>query len=242
MTHRFLHPLPPPVSCIQAKAKYSSREVFKLNRKKLYIALCLLVAFVLWTAAICLIDVQPIGPQGSAVGFATLNGLIHRLIGVHMALYTVTDWLGLVPIAFVLGFALLGLVQLIKRKHLLKVDRNILVLGVFYLVMLAVFFLFEVFVVNYRPVLIEGQLEASYPSSTTMLVMCVMPTAMMQLHTRIKNSALRISTLCMITAFTAFMVIGRLISGVHWFTDIVGGALLSAGLVLLYDFICNLVD
>lgn len=213
-----------------------------MNQKKLYIAICLLAAFVLWTAAICLVDVQPIGPRGSTVGFATLNGLIHRLIGVHMALYTITDWLGLVPIAFVLGFALLGLVQLVKRKHLLKVDRSILVLGGFYLIVLVAFLLFEVFVVNYRPVLIEGHLEASYPSSTTMLVMCIMPTAMMQLRNRIKNKVLRVCALCVITAFSAFMVIGRLAAGVHWFTDIIGGALLSAGLVLLYDFICNLVD
>jgi undecaprenyl-diphosphatase len=94
--------------------------------------------------------------------------------------------------------------------------------------------LFEVAVVNYRPVLINGLLEASYPSSTTMLVMCVMPTAAMQLHARIKKRLLRQSVIFLIIAFTSFMVIGRLISGVHWFSDIIGGALLSAGLVLMY--------
>lgn len=212
------------------------------NRKKLYIAICLLAAFIFWTAAVQLVDVRPIGPQGSYVGFALLNGSIHHLTGVHMTLYTVTDWLGLIPIAFMLGFALLGLLQLIKRKHLLNVDRSILVLGGFYLIVLAAFLLFEVFVINYRPVLIEGYLEVSYPSSTTMLVMCVMPTTIMQLQSRIKNRIFRICIMCTMATFTAFMVIGRLISGVHWFTDIVGGTLLSTGLVLLYDFTCNLVD
>lgn len=195
----------------------------------------MLAAFVLWTAAIRLVDVRAIGPQGSTVGFAMLNRFVHDLTGVHMSLYTITDWLGLIPFGVVMGFAVLGLVQWVKRKHLLKVDRSIFVLGGFYVVVMAVYLFFELVVINYRPVLIDGILEASYPSSTTMLVLCVMPTAMMQLRTRVKNQILRRCISGFITAFTIFMVIGRLISGVHWFTDIIGGVLLSTGLVLLYD-------
>jgi len=206
----------------------------KENQRNFCIATCMLFAFFLWTATIQFIDVQTIGPQGSSVGFATLNGFVHNLTGVHMSLYAITDWLGLVPLAFVMGFALLGLVQWIKRKYLLKVDYSILVLGGFYIVVMAVYVLFEVFVVNYRPVLIGGILEASYPSSTTMLVMCVMPTAIMQFNARIKNNILKRFVASAITVFVVFMVIGRLLSGVHWFTDIIGGALLSAGLVMMY--------
>ena len=102
------------------------------------------------------------------------------------------------------------------------------------MVVLAAYLFFEIVVINYRPTLIDGYLEASYPSSTTMLVMCVMPAAMMQLHERIKNRVFRRCVMVLIAVFMAFMVIGRLISGVHWFTDIVGGALLSAGLVMIY--------
>ena len=211
----------------------------KENQRNFCIATCMLFAFFLWTATIQFIDVQTIGPQGSSVGFATLNGFVHNLTGVHMSLYAITDWLGLVPLAFVMGFALLGLVQWIKRKYLLKVDYSILVLGGFYIVVMAVYMLFEVFAVNYRPVLIGGILEASYPSSTTMLVMCVMPTAIMQFNARIKNNILKRFVASAITAFVVFMVIGRLLSGVHWFTDIIGGALLSAGLVLMYRAIIS---
>ncbi len=203
-------------------------------KKRFCIPFGLLGAFVLWTVAVRSIDVQPIGPQGSSVGFATWNRFVHNLTGVHMPLYTLTDWLGLVPFVFVLGFAVLGLVQLIKRKSILKVDRSILALGGFYVAVMAAYVFFEIFVINYRPVLIEGTLEASYPSSTTMLVLCVMPTAVMQLRSRIKNRPFRHVVSVALIAFTAFMVIGRLISGVHWFTDIIGGALLSAGLVTLY--------
>lgn len=203
-------------------------------KKYLIIALCLLAAFVLWTVAVCLLDVQPIGPENSSVGFAGINGAFHRLTGVHMALYDITDILSVIPLGCVAAFGLLGLTQLIRRKDLRKVDSDILVLGGFYVTVLAVFVLFEKLAVNYRPVLIEGVLEASYPSSTTMLVLCVMPSVMLQLHERMKAGTLKNCVQALLAAFTAFMVIGRLISGVHWLTDIVGGVLLSAGLVLLY--------
>lgn len=206
----------------------------KKNKKRLVLGAILLMAFVLWTVLVRFIDVQAIAPGGSSVGFATLNRYVHELTGVNWFLYTVTDWLGLVPIAVALGFAILGLVQLIKRKSLWKVDHSILALGAFYIVVMAAYVFFEMVVINYRPTLINGYLEASYPSSTTMLVMCVMPTAAMQLNARIKNAALRRCAIITIIAFTAFMVMGRLISGVHWITDIIGGLLLSSGIDLIY--------
>ena len=208
----------------------------KKNHRDLYAALFTLSAFVLWTVAVRSVDVRAIGPSGSSVGFAALNGFIHKLTGVHMSLYHVTDWLGLVPIFVAMGFALLGLVQWIKRKKLSRVDYSIFVLGGFYIAVMAVYMLFETVTVNYRPVLMGGMLEASYPSSTTLLVMCVMPTAIMQFNSRIKNTAIKKSLSLVITAFIIFMVIGRLVSGVHWFTDIVGGVLLSTGLVEMYRY------
>ena len=211
------------------------------NKKKLGISLGVLAAFLLWTAAICRVDLQTIGPQGSVVGFATINRFVHNLTGVHFALYTVTDWLGLVPVGVCMGFGVFGLAQWIKRKHILKVDHSILILGGFYIVVMGAYLFFESFVVNYRPVLIEGYLEASYPSSTTVLVLCVMPTAVMQLNARIKNRVLRRCVASVIIVFVVFMVVGRLVSGVHWLTDIVGGALFSVGLVMMYDSVTQII-
>ncbi len=213
----------------------------KKNSRLFWVGVGLLAVFVLWTVLIRFVDVEAIGPRQSSVGFATLNGYIHNLTGVNMSLYIITDWLGLVPIGVAFGFAVLGIVQCIKRKSLLKVDRSILTLGGFYIVVMAVYILFEIVVINYRPTLIDGYLEASYPSSTTILVMCVMPTAMMQLRTRIKNDLFRRCVMLMITVFITFMVIGRLVSGVHWITDIIGGALLSTAIVLMYYSIGNIV-
>ncbi|MCI2191456.1 MAG: phosphatase PAP2 family protein [Oscillospiraceae bacterium] len=194
----------------------------------------LFVLFILYTMLIRHIDVKPIGPNSSAVGFASINGWVHNLFGVNWMLYTITDYLGLVPIFVALGFAVLGLIQLIRRKSLLRVDSSILVLGGFYVLVMGAYLFFEYYRVNYRPVLIDGILETSYPSSTTMLVLCVIPTAMMQFRRLIRNKTVKDAVNTVFAIFTVFMVIGRLVSGVHWLTDILGGVLLSAALVLLY--------
>ena len=172
-----------------------------MKRKSFYVGLGLLVLFIIWTVALRIVNVGSIGPQGSSVGFATLNKTVHNITGVHMSLYTITDWLGLVPICFIMGFGILGLCEWIKRKNLFKVDYGILTLGGFYIIVMAVYILFEMFVVNYRPILINGILEASYPSSTTMLVMCVMPTAIMQFNSRIKSNIVKKCVNILIIAF-----------------------------------------
>jgi undecaprenyl-diphosphatase len=184
---------------------------------------------------VCLVDVQAIGPLGSEVGFATLNGWFHRTTGVHLSLYNITDAISILPLAIIGGFGVLGLVQMIRRRSPLKVDRDILVLGGFYVIVLAVFFLFEMLDINYRPILIEGVLEASYPSSTTMLAISVLTTAALQFRRRIPNRPLRIGVVAATLALMVFMVVCRTISGVHWLSDIIGGGLFSAGMVLAYD-------
>ena len=198
------------------------------------VGILLLAAFAVWTFLIQTVDVQQIGPRQSAVGFATVNGWFHRLTNVHWMLYTLTDWLGLVPIVVCLLFACVGLAQLVQRRSLLKVDLDILLLGVYYVLVIFAYLLFEMVPLNYRPVLIEGILEASYPSSTTLLVLSVMPTLHFQAERRLKNPALRRCIRVLTVLFSVFMVVGRLLSGVHWLTDIVGAILLSGGLFLLY--------
>ena len=198
------------------------------------VGILLLTAFAVWTFLIQTVDVQQIGPRQSAVGFATVNGWFHRLTNVCWMLYTLTDWLGLVPIVVCLLFACVGFAQLVQRRSLLKVDLDILLLGVYYVLVIFAYLLFEMVPLNYRPVLIESILEASYPSSTTLLVLSVMPTLHFQAERRLKNSALRHCIKVLTVLFSVFMVVGRLLSGVHWLTDIMGAILLSGGLFLLY--------
>ena len=202
--------------------------------KMLRTGLGLLAAFALWTLLIRHADVRAVGPRGTAVGFAAFNVRFHRLTGVHMALYTLTDWLGLVPIAVCLCLGAVGFAQLIRRRRLLRVDADLLLLGVYYVLVILGYLFFEMIPINYRPILINGNLEASYPSSTTLLVLSVMPTLKLQIDRRCGNRRIRTAAAGFAAGFSAFTVVGRLLSGVHWATDIIGSVLLSAGLFLLY--------
>ena len=209
------------------------------GKRELMPGLVLLAGFLVWTILIRHIDVQRAGPGGTEIGFASFNVWFHRMTGVHMLIYTITDWLGLVPIFICMGFGLLGLIQWIKRRSLLRVDPDILLLGIYYLAVIFGYLLFEMVPINYRPILIEGNLEASYPSSTTLLVLSVMPTLKFQADRRVKSAVLGKSITIFVIVFSAFMVIGRLISGVHWATDIVGSVLLSSGLFMIYRFMAD---
>lgn len=206
----------------------------KTEIKKLYIPLSEILLFVLWTIAVKTFDVAAIGPKGTEVGFAAINGFVHEATGINMSLYFVTDWLSLVPVAIMLGFALLGSFQWIKRRKITKVDKSILLLGAFYVVLAAVYLFFEVFIINYRPVLIDGVLEASYPSSTTVLMICVLSTAALELEKRIKNNLLKNIVYFGLLMLLFLTVIMRFFSGVHWLTDIIGGIIIGRGLVDIY--------
>ncbi len=202
----------------------------------------LLALFIVFTISLTFVDMKPIGPQNSYVAYASINQAVHELFGVNMTLYSITDWAGVVAIFVALGFAILGLVQWIKRKSILKVDSSILLLGVFYILVFGAYVFFEFNVINRRPILINGILEASYPSSTTMLAMCVLPTAMIQFKRLIKNHRIKNTVNIICGLFTAFMVIGRLVCGVHWFTDILGGLIFSIAMILLYCSANNLIS
>lgn len=206
----------------------------KINRLNFAVTGILFFLFVVFTTLLKYLDVRPVGPRGSLVGLASINKTVSELLGANMFLYNVTDWFGVVAIMVVFGFALLGLVQLIKRKSLKCVDYSIYVLGAFYFIVAVAYVFFEFFVVNYRPVLIQNVLEASYPSSTTMVILCVIPTAIMQFNRLIKEKRMRNIVNTVFIVFAVVTVVGRLLSGVHWLTDILGGILLSSTLVMLY--------
>ena len=196
-----------------------------------------LAAFVLFTFLIKVIDVKPIGPEGSKVGFAALNGFVFRLIGVHPFFETLTKLLGYFALLTAAAFAVVGLLQFLKEKKLSAVDNEIMILGCFYVLVLLAYVFFELVVINRRPVILDPAegLEASYPSSHTVLVICIMATAPRQLGRLVKDDRIFFACKIFCAALIVIMVLGRLISGVHWFTDIIGGILLSAALIYIYS-------
>ena len=206
----------------------------KKIKTNLLLSVFYFLLFFLWTFAVSTYDVKEIGPNNTRIGLSSLNTFVGDYVGESMELYEITDLLSVIPLLIVACFGALGLYQLIKRKSFRKVDADLVALGVFYLMTFSVFLIFEEFIVNYRPILIEGKAEASYPSSTTMLVLCVMSTALMQFKMRIKNKIVFRCAKTAILFFTVFMILARILSGVHWFSDIIGAFLFSFGLIKAY--------
>ncbi len=198
-------------------------------------AVIFLLLFAALIAVLKTVDVQGIGPNGSKVGLAAINGAFHDLTGVRSGLYELTDLLGKAAFLPVALFALLGLAQLLSRRSFEKVDLDLYLLAVFYVLVGLAYLFFEVCIINYRPVLMDGELEASFPSSHTMLAICVLGSAMIQFHRRIGNRGLRIVVNVICALALAALVAGRLFSGVHWLTDIIGGVLLGCGLLMIYS-------
>ena len=204
------------------------------NKHSLITPAVLFAVFVLYTAAVALIDVKPVGQMNSNVGMATINKALSDAIGVHMIWYDITNILGILALLIAAFFGVVGVIQLVTRKSLLKVDRDIIILGCFYVMVIVCYVLFDHFAINYRPVMLEDTLEASYPSSHTMLAVCVMSTAICQLKWKMRDEHVSRIVQGVLAVLIVLTVVGRMISGVHWFTDIIGGVLLSAFLVSLY--------
>ena len=193
-----------------------------------YIFGFLFVIFSLW---IRLFDVQSVGPEGSSIGFASLNVAVHEFFGMHLFWYKLTQALGVLAIGLAAVFAVVGFVQLVQRKSLLKVDKKILMLGVIYILVILAYILFEKVPFNYRPVVLDPAegLGPSYPSTHTMIILTIFGTAVGVLGEYIKNTKL-----VLIIKIMALTIIGRLVCGVHWFTDIAGGVIISLFFINLF--------
>lgn len=216
-----------------------------MNTKNKAIASC--VSMILFLGLIVLVrtvDVAAIGAAGTSIGLSTINGAVHTLFGVSTFWYNVTSVLGVVAILVVAAFGLLGLYQLIQRKNIFAVDKEILALGGLYVVMAVVYVFFEKVIVNYRPIMMADavEAEASFPSSHTMLICVIMGSAAMLLKKYVQDDTLRFVLGMVCNVIMAVTVIGRLICGVHWFTDILGGVLISSVLLFAYSAIIDAVE
>ena len=193
-------------------------------------ALC----FIVFTILVKVIDLQPAGPQGSMIGFASLNLSVFQLLGTNNFCYKLTQMFGLLAIAVAGIFAVTGLVQLIKRKSLLKVDREILMAGIIYALVIILYVLFEKLAINFRPVITDEGLEASYPSTHTMLILTILGTALPLAGKYISNPKIALTAKILCIVIMWLTVVCRLLSGVHWFTDILGGVMISLCFISLF--------
>ena len=213
-----------------------------MNKKKrnFFISTILILLALVFTILVKVVDVKQVGVNGTSIGFATVNQIVFESIGVNMIWYHITDWLGLMPIFMAMVYSLLGLVQLIKRKSLFKVDKEIIILGLFYIIVISIYIFFEKVIVNYRPILMNGFLEASYPSSHTLMTICLCGSSIIVNKKMFNNKITKLmNILSLIIIFIT--VIGRLISGVHWFTDIIGGIFISIALLMTFHSVIDVI-
>lgn len=200
-------------------------------------------AFALFLLLIILlktVDIKTITLIGSGgtfdikIGLSTLNIAVSDAIAYNSLWYKITGVSGILPLAVAGAFVVLGLVQLISRKSLKKVDGEIYLLGSFYVLTLAVYVFFEKVIINYRPIILNKTPEASFPSSHTMLAVFICLSASFTLEKYVKSHAILNITQIALGALTGIIVLGRILSGVHWATDIIGGLLISLALYFCY--------
>ena len=200
------------------------------NKKNIIIAIVLTIISVVYTMLVKNVDVREIGPNNSSVGFGAVNESFKNLIGSSNAIYKISELLGYVILLLVIIYGCIGLYQLIKRKNILKVDREIIILGCFYVLMMVVYIFFEKCSINYRPILIDGELEASYPSSHTILSLCVGLSSLIVSQKYFNKKYIK--TINIITiVLMSLVLLTRIISGVHWISDIIGGIIISLTLL-----------
>lgn len=213
-----------------------------MNNKKrnFLISGILLLIAITFTILVKVVDVQQIGVNNSSIGFATLNQFIFETTGVNMIWYHITDWLGLIPAFMAIVYAFIGLIQLIKRRSIFKVDKEIILLGLYYIVVIALYVFFEKVIINYRPILMNGFLEASYPSSHTLMTICICGSSIL-INKKLFNNKITKVINCLSIIIITITVVGRLISGVHWFTDIIGGILISSGLLMTFYSLLSII-
>lgn len=201
-----------------------------MKKKNIITSITMIILAVIYTILVKIIDVAPIGPNNSEVGFSKINGFFHNLLGSNMTIYKITEILGIIPLLMAGIYAIIGVVELIKRKSFTKVDYEIYALAGLYVVVLGLYVFFEKCIINYRPILIDGVLEASYPSSHTLMALCICGSSIIVnkriFHKKIFNLENKLSIFLMIT-----IILGRFISGVHWFSDIIGAIFISLALL-----------
>ena len=213
------------------------------NKKRIAIAVIQFLIFIAFTVMVKTTDVRPIGIMDDDVGMSLINEAVRNKLPYNDLYYKISELLGFVSLGVVGIFGLIGLIQLISRKSLKKVDFQIIGLGFFYVVVLGFYVLFDKIVINYRPVLEDGQLAASYPSSHTMLSVCVMVTAMMNFSRLLKNKkGLKFAVNFVCFVVMVGLVVTRTLSGVHWISDIIGGLLLSTALILMYHTAMKIIE
>lgn len=198
------------------------------------ITAALFVVFAVFTIIAKFVDTGLVLTTNTKIGLSSINKPIFDSIKISDAWGTVSTVLFLVAALVALALIVIGVREFIKTKQLSKVNHKILFLIGLYMLTVFFYFLFEILIVNYRPLLDEGLAKASYPSSHTLLVCVVCLSACFVVPDYIKNKPLKITIISLLILISLLTPVTRMLAGMHWFSDIIGSLLLSAALVMCY--------
>lgn len=212
-----------------------------MKKRNVFISITLFIIMTLFTALVCFYDVKPLGINKTDIGFSSLNTYIFNELGTNYLWYKLSEVLGIVALILVFIYGAIGTIDLIKKKSIFKVDKKIILLGIFYIIVFGLYIIFDKVIINYRPILVEGVLESSYPSSHTLLSIFVFGSSLLINKYLFPVKKIKIVN-CILFAMMILTVIGRLLSGMHWFTDIVGGILIASFLLYVFKICLNLIN
>ena len=211
-------------------------KIKKSKSTALFASIILLISSVVFTAAVSFLDVRQNPDGGQNIGLSTVNLAFHNAFPYNGLLYNISEYAGYVPVLFALFFAIMGAVQAFKHKSLKKVDNAFYFLAVYYVAVGFVYLIFEKFCVNVRPIMLDGEWEASYPSSHTLFAITLSASTILVNNIFYAKSKWHKVLNILAIIFMISVPIMRLFSGVHWLSDIVGGVVISATLVSFLNF------
>ena len=214
-----------------------------MRKKSLIQFVAVTLIAVVFTVLVKIVDVGFVSSTGSLVGFSSVNIPFSQKFGFNPIFYKVSEVLGYLIFLVIAVFAFIGCYQLIKRKSLMKVDKDLYALAITYVFTFALYIFFDkVLVINLRPIIMAGEsiAEPSFPSSHTLLAVSVLGTAISECG-KIRKKSFRVSLVIVLAILIGATVLSRLFSGVHWVTDIVAGILWGEVMMTLYQLFSTLL-
>ena len=214
-----------------------------MRKKSLIQFVAVTLIAVVFTVLVKIVDVGFVSSTGSLVGFSSVNIPFSQKFGFNPILYKVSEVLGYLIFLVIAVFAFIGCYQLIKRKSLMKVDKDLYALAITYVFTFALYIFFDkVLVINLRPIIMAGEsiAEPSFPSSHTLLAVSVLGTAISECG-KIRKKSFRVSLVIVLAILMGATGLSRLFSGVHWVTDIVAGILWGEVMMTLYQLFSTLL-
>lgn len=205
----------------------------KQGKKWFLAALILTAVFVVLTITVKYVDQKNIGSQ--VIGWATINLWWRDIIGVRNFWQIASHIFAAITLIILVMFLVWQAIALLRRKSFRTMPRHWWFFDLTLIALALCYIVFQIMVINFRPLLIDGVAELSYPSSHVLLLATLWPVFILTLSREVKSRPwLRVASVIGIIVMTVG-IIARLLSGYHWFTDIIGGIMLGAVLTCWYQ-------